>query len=164
MKLGDLVDSPERVRQLPPPEADPLRSNGILDEALLVSAVVDHAADRLVLILDMRLADQIRGDNAAILVLNGIRALSWRLDPQQPYKVPLVLGWEVTPPPPGFSLGLIGGWSMDATGTEAWFCTGTIPGLSPAQPDFMAMPRETVLAELASLSSEFVPRAFANRT
>lgn len=164
MTPADLIGSPDLVRHLPPPEADPTRRDGVLNEALLVFAGMYHASNRLAMLFDMRLADQIRGDNAAILVLSGLRSFRCQIgEPNQPYSAPVVLGWRVAASSPGVAFGLIGGWEIQCDATEAWFCTGSVPGLAAAQPDFTSGDPAAILQELAALDSPFASRAFSYR-
>ncbi len=163
MRVIDLLHSPDPVRQMPPPEMDPLRLNGVLDESLLVSVLVPPLGNRVMLLFDVRLAMQLRGDNAAVVVAAGLKSASIKLNPSGNLgrTAPVVLGWTANRGSTEVAFGTENGWDVAVEAVEAWFCSGTVPDLAPSQPDLVAERLESVEAQLPSIGSVLMPRAYS---
>ncbi|MFN6118743.1 MAG: hypothetical protein ACK5CE_03755 [Actinomycetes bacterium] len=144
------------------PEMDPLTELDALQEAQLLDVRFDTLTLTAGLLLELRMALQLREANTGVLWVRGVRQLSW----SGPSRATEMTAWSVGSSVPRaedgvFSLTLsmwpAPGAQLTLVGESAAFFAGDVPGLNEAPPDYGALDVESVREGLASWDSEFVP-------
>lgn len=81
-QVEDLLWSQRRDLAAAKPEMDPLVEANALQEAQLLDVRVHAVASAVGLLFEMRTALQLRRGNAALLVVHGVRELTWATGPR----------------------------------------------------------------------------------
>lgn len=155
MQIADLLT------EVPPSfgsstDPNPVRENDALLEAQLLAITVDAARGVTGLLFEMRVALQIDDGNTGVLVVSGTRRVNWSAPTTFGQRTAWpVVGSEVAATESSFelSLGLCTAATLEIEGDAAAFCTGTVPGLGEAPPDYTSR-EEYIVANVPNWSSE----------
>lgn len=141
---------------------DPFTEKDALQEAQVVSISFDAVACIAAVIFELRTALQLREANTGVLVLHGVRRLSWSGRPVEPELV----AWTVGGSTPGraddaLSLSLVmwphPGAVLELEAGSGAFIVGDVPGLGEVPPDYVAEAWDDVSRSIAVWDSEFLP-------
>jgi hypothetical protein len=163
MRLQDLLLPSPGLRALgAQPEMDPLSEVDALQEAQLLDVRFDALTLTVGLLLELRMALQLREANTGVLSVRGVRQLSW----SGPSRATDLTAWSIGSSVPlaedgAFTLTLnmwpAPGAQFTVVADSAAFFAGDVPGLDEVPPDYGALDRVTVRERLAGWDSEFVP-------
>lgn len=158
--VQDLLEPDSRWREFASqPEMDPLTEDDALQEAQLLDVRFDALRSTVGLLFELRVALQLREANTGLLVVRGVRALSWtaasRMTPRT--------SWAVLSSRPEAREGLftfgLATWPearLALQGESAAFFAGDVRGLQRI-PDYVSDDEPTIRANLASWDVDFEP-------
>jgi len=160
MTIEQLFRDPDRRRHMTPMEMNPLTESGALREAQLLEMRVDVLTSTAGLLFDLRNALQLRTGDTAVLVVLGLREVSWSAELRMTART----AWNVVKSEPTSASGTViveFAFVPDArlrlAANSAEFFVGHVAGLSDVPPDFTSDAEATIHAGLASWSSPFSP-------
>lgn len=163
LRLHDLLLPSPGLRALgAQPEMDPLTEADALQEAQLLDVRFDALTLTVGLLLELRMALQLREANTGVLSVRGVRRLSW----SGPSRATDLTAWSIGSSVPlaedgAFTLTLsmwpAPGAQFTVVAESAAFFAVDVPGLDEVPPDYGALDGVTVREGLASWDSEFVP-------
>ncbi|MGH3712156.1 MAG: hypothetical protein ACRDT4_01625 [Micromonosporaceae bacterium] len=169
MRIEDLLQGPSGLqRHTTKPQMNPLTDEDALLEAQLLEVRFDALRLTLALLLELRMALQLREGNTGVLITRGVQRWSWEAHPRPTART----AWNIvgsTPAVDGglfvLSLEMLPYAKLDLVAESASFFEGDASGLGETPPDY-SDEDATVRAELADWSSPFDPAnaAFLNVT
>jgi hypothetical protein len=163
LRLHDLLLPSHGLRALGvQPEIDPLTEADALQEAQLLDVRFDALTLTVGLLLELRMALQLREANTGVLLARGVRRLSW----SGPSRATDLTAWSIGSSVPvdengTFTLTLsmwpAPGAQFSVAAESAAFVAGDVPGLEDVPPDYGVLDVAAVRKGLAGWDSEFVP-------
>ena len=143
------------------PEMDPLTEDDALQEAQLLDVRFDALRSTAGLLFELRTALQLREANTGVLIVRGVRTLTWSSCPRDTERTAWTVGGSVVTSTDwwfGLELGLwpAPGAQLSVTAESAAFLVGDVPGLDRI-PDYLEDDECTVRDQLASWQSQFEP-------
>jgi hypothetical protein len=161
VSIDELLKDPRRRSYAAIPETDALTEKSGLQESDLVDAKFDLFGDSLAMLFDLRVSLGFRMANTAVLVMRQV--LHLELSSKEPPGPERIAHLVMSSNPDvqdrlfTFTLGCLGGWSLNAIATSAEFFVGDIPNLPETPPDFSEGDAETVAAGMPSWDASFHP-------
>jgi hypothetical protein len=153
------MSDPEARRFAAQPEMDPLTEEDALREAQLLEVRIDALRSSVSLLLELRMAIDLRTANTGILIAYGVRELTWSPDPRMTDET----AWNIVGSVPRCEDGLfrlaldfMPNAGLEIVTTSAAFFAGDVPGLDETPPDY-GDDDAKVRVELAGWKSEFLP-------
>jgi len=159
MTIYELLADPGRRIHAAYPEMDALTEDGALQEAQLVDVRFEALTSTASLLFDCRQAIQIRMANTAVVVMHGIRHLTWTGQRRGSRTAWNVIGSTPSVHEQYFSLELVfvpDAW-FELQGEAGEFFVGDVPDLPDAPPNFGSDDDATIQAGMPSWGSPFMP-------
>jgi hypothetical protein len=158
MRIADLLATTDRSFASIP-EMDPLTEENALQEAALLAIAADSMSSSVGVLLDLRLALQLRSGNVGLLVVRQVDHLVWS-DSAPASRKWHVVGESVPENQNGntrIRLGLISGATFSISGRTSEFYVGTVPFIQDAPPDLTSSDRTHIAAQLPNWESPIQP-------
>jgi hypothetical protein len=140
-------------------DEDPLRELDALREAQVLDVRLDLISGSIGVLLEMRVASQVRRGNTGLLVLRGAHDLRWSGEaPARPMCAHWIVGSAPAIDAASFTMslavGLAGsGGMLELAGVAADFYVGDVPGLGEAPPDYTDLDRAGVRGQVTDWGS-----------
>jgi hypothetical protein len=163
MKIDDLLPLDLVLRTYASlPEMNPLTEKDALHEAQVIDVRFDALAGVVGILFELRQALQFHQANTGVLIVHGVRELTW----SGPARDTALTAWSIGSSVPRakdrlFGLSLVmwpyPGAQLSLTAESAAFFVGDVPGLSEAPPDYTDRDRSALGHEVAGWNSSFDP-------
>ena len=160
MTIEELLRDAGRREFAAVPEADALTDEDALQEAYLVNMRVDVVSGQAWLLFDCRGALQIEMGNTAVLVVRGLRSVSWDGEKYRQHRTQRsIVAWSPSSSGDGWQVeaGTEPSGRLVLAGVEAEFFVGDVPGGDDPPPNFIDATDEELRAGLPDWSSDFDP-------
>lgn len=159
MTIQEFAQGPWRREYGSKPEMDPLTEDDALMEAQVLEVQLDAMRGRAAVLLELRLALQLREGNTGLLIADGVTAFHWDASPRDTARTAWNVVGSAARAKDGIfeiRLGMSPRAELLLRARSAAFYSGDVPGLREI-PDYGEATDSELMAKLSQWGSKFTP-------